>query len=96
MARPQDAVVAGVIDGEQALCQSEAGAIEVRVSYDEAQRRGFVSLPHGYGQQYPDLETEELVQVGPRLNGLTSLLHCDPLAKTPYHKYVPVRVQSLM
>ncbi len=92
---PKDAVVAGVVDGEQAVCESEAGAVEVRVIYDEAQRRGFVSLPHGYGQEYPDMETEELVQIGPRLNLLTSSLHCDPLAKTPYHKYVPVRVQPL-
>ncbi|MEM7343816.1 MAG: molybdopterin-dependent oxidoreductase [Chloroflexota bacterium] len=92
---PEDALVAGVVDGEQALCESDRGAVEVRVIYDEAQRRGFVSLPHGYGQEYPDLETEELVQFGPRLNVLTSALHCDPLAKTPYHKYIPVRVQPL-
>ncbi len=92
---PQDAVMAGVVDGEQAICASERGGVEVRVIYDEAQRRGFVSLPHGYGQEYPDLETEEMVQVGPRLNLLTSSLHCDPLAKTPYHKYVPVRVEAV-
>jgi hypothetical protein len=42
------------------------------------------------------METEELVQFGPRLNLLTSSLHCDPLAKTPYHKYVPVRIQPLV
>jgi anaerobic selenocysteine-containing dehydrogenase len=93
---PTDAAIAGVVDGQQAICESESGAVEVRVTFDRVQRRGFVSLPHGYGQEYPDMETEELVQFGPRLNLLTSSLHCDPLAKTPYHKYVPVRVQRLI
>ncbi len=90
---PEDAVEAEVTDGEEAICQTETGTIKVLIAYDKAQRRGFVSLPHGYGMEYPDLETEELVQVGPRVNELTSSLHCDPIAKTPYHKYIPVKIR---
>ena len=89
---PEDAAEAGVIDGGNAWCESHSGSIEVKVEIDPSQQKGFVSLPHGYGVEYPDLETEEMVLYGPRINLLTSSLHCDPIAKTPYHKYVPVRV----
>ncbi|MGB0388669.1 MAG: molybdopterin-dependent oxidoreductase [Ardenticatenaceae bacterium] len=92
---PTDAVEAGVQDGRYALCQSKSGEIEVKITFDNAQRRGFVSLPHGYGLEYPDLQSEEMVQHGPRLNLITSSDHCDPIAKTPYHKYVPVRLRPV-
>ncbi len=89
---PEDAAEAGVVDGGQALCESQTGSIEVTVAFDDAQARGFVSLPHGHGIEYPNLETEEMELHGPRINMLTSAEHCDPIAKTPYHKYVPVKV----
>ncbi len=92
---PLDAAASGVDDGAEVFCESERGRIRVVAAYDEAQRRGFVSLPHGHGMMYPDLEKEELVQHGPRLNELTSADWCDPIAKTPYHKYVPVRLSSI-
>ncbi|MEM7533392.1 MAG: molybdopterin-dependent oxidoreductase [Chloroflexota bacterium] len=91
---PDDALKVGVMDGMKVMCESEAGGVEVLVELDDAQRPGFLSLPHGSGMEYPDLETEEMVQVGPKLNFLTSSLHCDPIAKTPYHKYVPVRLRA--
>jgi len=92
---PEDATEAGVLDGSQAWCESQTSSIEVKVAFDPAQSRGFVSLPHGYGIEYPNLVTEEMELHGPRINLLTSSLHCDPIAKTPYHKYVPVRVMPV-
>ena len=92
---PEDAEANGIADGEQVLCESSRGGIEVMAAIDPAQRKGFLSLPHGYGLEYPDLESEELVQVGPRLNEITSSDWCDPIAKTPYHKYIPVRIKPL-
>jgi len=92
---PDDATEAGLVDGGDGICATKTGAIEVVIAYDDAQRRGFVSLPHGYGMEYPDMTTEEMVQHGPRINELTASLHCDPIAGTPYHKYVPVRVEPL-
>lgn len=62
---------------------------------DSDQRIGFVSIPHGYGMQYLDPETEEMIQFGPWLNLLTSSRHSYPIAKTPYHKYVPVHILPL-
>lgn len=91
---PQDATTYGVAEGATIWCETTRGGIEVMATIDPAQRRGFLSLPHGYGQDYPDLQTEEMEQVGPRLNEITSSDWCDPIAKTPYHKYIPVRIRS--
>lgn len=60
----------------------------MRVQQDERLRRGVVSLPHGYGLSY-----DGGAPVGPQLNRLTSSEHCDPIAATPFHKYVPVQLQ---
>jgi anaerobic selenocysteine-containing dehydrogenase len=64
----------------------------VRSEKDDSLRRGVVSLPHGYGQLYPD--GEDRVLVGPRLNLLTASEDCDPIAATPHHKNVAVRLTA--
>lgn len=87
---PQDAADFGVETGHTLQCVSEHGNIQVVVELDEGMRQGVVSLPHGYGIRYRDGEP-----IGPQLNRLTSTEHCDPLSKTPYHKYVPVRLERL-
>lgn len=87
---PEDAMLLGVGTGQRLRCISENGTIEVTVELDEGMRRGVVSLPHGYGIRYAGKEA-----LGPALNRLTSAQHCDPLSKTPYHKYVPVRLERL-
>jgi hypothetical protein len=49
-----------------------------------------VTLPHGYGMRYRGGEPQ-----GPQINRLTASDHCDPLARTPYHKHVPVTVREV-
>ena len=92
---PEDAAANGVLEGMRVVCESVRGKIEVVATIDPDQRQGFLSLPHGHGIEYPDLEKEEMVQHGPRLNELTSADWCDPIAKTPYHKYIPVRLKQM-
>lgn len=87
---PDDALSFGVETGHVLQCISEHGKIQVTVELDEGMRKGVVSLPHGYGLRYRGGEP-----IGPQLNRLTSTQHCDPLSKTPYHKYVPVRLERL-
>ena len=43
---------------------------------------------------YPN-EVGELIVTGVAPNELTSTEDCDPWAKTPWHKYVPARVEVL-
>ena len=71
--------------------ETRAGRIVVRIEADDSLRRGVVALPHGYGQTYP-AGAEGQVVVGPRLNFLTASDDCDPIAATPHHKNVRVRL----
>lgn len=86
---PEDAASLGLGDGDTAVCTSARAAIDVVVELDDALRRGVVSLPHGYGQRFRDS-----APIGPEINRLTDAAHCDPLTRTPYHKYVPVSVRK--
>jgi len=85
---PQDAAELALAEGGHAFVQSAAGELEVTVEVDDSVRRGVVTLPHGYGGHYGGRGP-----LGPGVNRLTSAGHCDPFTRTPYHKYVPVRIR---
>jgi anaerobic selenocysteine-containing dehydrogenase len=70
--------------------ETRVGRIVVKTEIDENLRRGQASLPHGYGQIFDTPHGQ--VTVGPRLNLLTASDDCDPIAKTPHHKNVAIRV----
>jgi anaerobic selenocysteine-containing dehydrogenase len=89
---PDDARRCGLADGGRAVCESARGRIEVRVELADGLRPGVVTLPHGYGMEFPDASGTRRA-VGPLVNWLTDAAHRDPLTATPYHKYVPVRVR---
>jgi anaerobic selenocysteine-containing dehydrogenase len=55
---------------------------------------GVVSLPHGYGMDYPAADGTRIA-AGPALNLLTDAGHRDPIAATPYHKHVRVRLRPV-
>ncbi|MDF2445937.1 MAG: molybdopterin oxidoreductase family protein [Moraxellaceae bacterium] len=86
---PEDAAALELADGDKALCDSGLAAIEVVVEIDDSVRRGMVTLPHGYGQRY-----NGGAPAGPEINRLTASDHCDPLSRTPFHKYVPVHIRK--
>lgn len=87
---PDDAHALGLADGARAVCTSDTGELEVTIELDDSVRRGMVTLPHGYGMRY-----RGGAPVGPQINRLTASDHCDPLARTPYHKHVPVSVRAV-
>lgn len=87
---PEDAERLMIVDGEKVRCESRHGSIDAVVEIDDSVRCGVVTMPHGYGMRYQNGEP-----IGPEVNRLTSVKHCDPLAKTPLHKYVPVRIRKL-
>ena len=84
----------GASDGDWIAVRSPAGRVVVRCKADDSVRQGLLALPHGYGQSYPAKDGEQLTN-GPRINALTDSLHCDPVAGTPYHKHVAVRLEKL-
>ena len=87
---PDDALALGLKDGSRAVCTSKTGEVPVTIEIDDSVRRGMVTLPHGYGMRYRGGEPQ-----GPQINRLTASEHCDPLARTPYHKHVPVSVRAV-
>jgi len=87
---PDDAVALDIGNGEHVECVSAHGSIDVVIEIDDTVRRGMVTLPHGYGMRHNGSEP-----LGPELNRLTSSAHCDPLSRTPYHKYVPVHIKKM-
>lgn len=86
---PHDAAQLGVSDGGELLCESATGKIRVVAQLDDSIRPGMVTLPHGYGMRY-----EGSAPIGPEVNRLTGLQHCDALMRTPLHKHVPVRLTA--
>jgi len=87
---PDDISALKAKDGGWMRVETPVGSLTVRIEADDSLRRGVVALPHGYGQAYPTGETR--LTIGPRINQITSSDYCDPIAATPYHKNVPVRL----
>ena len=91
---PDDAEALGLVEGGQALCESARGQVTVRVTVSDEILPGVVSLPHGFGMDEKQSDGR-LVRTGPCINELTASDHCDDIAKTPFHKHVPVRIRGL-
>ena len=86
---PADAKELNLDNGAQVVCQSVTGSINVFVEIDESVRRKMVTLPNGYGLKYKNSEP-----VGPQLNLLTPSDNCESFTKTPFHKYLPVKISK--
>ncbi|MBI5906993.1 MAG: molybdopterin-dependent oxidoreductase [Burkholderiales bacterium] len=89
---PNDLAALGGKDNDRLIVESNRAHIVVRAKATDSMRRGHVSLPHGYGQSHPDARGTRVVQ-GPAINWLTDLANRDPIADTPYHKFVPVQLR---
>lgn len=89
-----DAATLDFADGDPALCESPWGELLVQVKLCDTLRPGGVSLPHGYGLDYPDTDGKR-TRSGPLLNLLTGARHCDTISATPFHKNVPVRLKPI-
>lgn len=83
---PADAASLHVEDDEWITVQSAHGEVRVKARLDDSVRQGMCTLPHGYGQRHGG-EVH-----GPALNQLVPSDWCEPFSKTPYHKWVPVRL----
>ena len=89
---PDDLASLGAADEGWIEVATRTGRLLARAEADSSLRPGVVSLPHGYGQGYPDGRGGRIVD-GPRINLLTAGDDCDPIAATPYHKNVRVRLR---
>lgn len=90
---PDDLAALGVADRGTVVVETPRARMVVRARATDSMRRGHVALPHGYGQRHPTADgTRQLV--GPPINWLTDGAARDPVADTPHHKHVPVRLHA--
>jgi anaerobic selenocysteine-containing dehydrogenase len=78
--------------GDWVAIVSRVGRIVVRAEIDDTLRKGQVALPHGFGMSVPDGRGGRVVH-GPRINVITDANDRDPIAGTPHHKDMPVRLE---
>jgi anaerobic selenocysteine-containing dehydrogenase len=90
---PSDLADLGLEAGDWVAVVTPTGRIVVRAEVDESMRRHQVALPHGFGMSYPDGKGGRVVN-GPRINQITASGDRDPIAGTPHHKDVRVRLEA--
>ncbi|MEV6604621.1 molybdopterin-dependent oxidoreductase [Kutzneria sp. NPDC051319] len=79
-------------EGDWVAVVSRTGRIVVKAEIDDSLRKGQLALPHGFGMAVPDGRGGRVVN-GPRINILTDAHDRDPIAGTPHHKDMPVRLE---
>ncbi len=84
-----DATPLGVASGDVLRVVTERGQAEAEVEVSEMMQPGHISLPNGLGVEHAS------GPAGVAPNELTSLRHKDWLAGTPWHKYVPARLERV-
>ncbi len=91
---PDDLDRLGLASGTEVVVESNRGRVTVTAEADPGAQPGFVALPHGYGMTYPGEDGGPRVADGPAVNILTAAGECDPIARTPYHKNVRVKIRK--
>jgi formate dehydrogenase len=91
---PDDALSIGVTDGDRVRITTPGGTAVAVAEVTDTMLRGHVALPNGLGLGYaPAGGDPETTGVAP--NDLTTTDWCDPIAKTPWHKHVPARLEAI-
>ena len=79
----------GFADGQIVRLMTEAGEETIEIEVSKGARPGQVIIPHGFGLIYNGRK------YGANVNRLTKNTHRDRVAATPWHRYVPCRVEPL-
>jgi anaerobic selenocysteine-containing dehydrogenase len=90
---PLDAAALGVAPGEPVRLTTRRDSLVVAIELTESMQRGHIALPNGLGLGYPGGDGELTTGVAP--NELTAAEDRDPFVGTPWHKYVPARVERV-
>ncbi len=91
---PIDAARLGLGDGGRARLTTKRASVEVTIELSDTLQPGHVSLPNGLGLDFPG-EGGMRALAGVPPNELTASEDRDAFAGTPWHKYVPARVEAL-
>jgi anaerobic selenocysteine-containing dehydrogenase len=89
---PVDAATLGVSGGSRVRVTTPGGTAVAVAEVTDTMMTGHVALPNGFGLGYsPAGGDPELTGVAP--NELTTTDWCDPIARTPWHKHIPARLE---
>ena len=91
---PADAERMGIVDGGRARLTTKRGSADVVVQISDTMQPGHLSLPNGLGLDSP-LDGGPHHTVGVPPNELTAGEDRDRFAGTPWHKYVPARIEAV-
>jgi anaerobic selenocysteine-containing dehydrogenase len=89
---PVDAANLGCVEGDWVQLTSARGRAEAAIEITDELQPGHVSLPNGQGIDYRQ-EDGTVDRRGVAVNELTDVKDRDPIAGTPWHKHVPVRIE---
>jgi anaerobic selenocysteine-containing dehydrogenase len=90
---PEDASRLGIVDGGLAVVTTRRASVETTVEISDTLRPGHATLPNGLGLSYPNEHGEHFIR-GVAPNELTASEDRDWFAGTPWHKYVPARIEA--
>jgi anaerobic selenocysteine-containing dehydrogenase len=91
---PTDAEKHDIEEGDAVELTSPTASIKILATITDEVQAGVISMPHGHGMDYGN--GNDFRKVGAMPNILTSTSYCDPLAKTPYHKNVRVKMEKVV
>ncbi|MEN9630806.1 MAG: hypothetical protein RJA10_4034 [Pseudomonadota bacterium] len=91
---PADAGRLGVASGGRVRVTTRRGRAEVVVEVSARMQPGHVSLPNGQGTDFPGADGSPQLDSTPP-NELTHGDDRDPFAGTPWHKFVPARIEAV-
>jgi anaerobic selenocysteine-containing dehydrogenase len=91
---PQDATALGCTDGDWVRLTTGRGSARAPIEITAELQVGHVSLPNGHGIDYHRADGS-LTRRGVAVNELTDVHDRDPIAGTPWHKHVRLRIERL-
>lgn len=91
---PEDAQRLRVASGDRVRLSTARGSAVVTVDVSDRMQPGHVSLPNGQGTDFP-ADGGAAALDGTPPNELTSVDDRDAFAGTPWHKFVPARIEAL-
>ena len=86
---PADAEKCGFNDGQMVKVTTEAGEEKIELEVTKSTRPGYIMIPHGFGLVYQGKI------YGANTNRLSKNTHRDRIAGTPYHRYIPCKVEAV-
>jgi len=89
----EDASALDVRSGDRVRLSTRRDSMVVAIEVSEMMQPGHVSLPNGLGLGYPGGAGEKVTGIAP--NELTASEDRDPFVGTPWHKYVPARIERV-